>query len=118
MSVDAPTRVLYTAWPNEDMGEMAELSPAWFMVYDCIDLWSGPDLGAEWFAPENETTILKRAFGDHAKKLAISSTKSMHGHMMGASGAVELLVTVMAIRNGIVPPTINYREPDSECDLD
>jgi len=65
-----------------------------------------------------ETQIIKRAFGDHARKLAISSTKSMHGHMMGASGAIELLATLMAIERGIVPPTANYRQPDPECDLD
>jgi nodulation protein E len=65
-----------------------------------------------------ETQILKRVFGDHARKLAISSTKSMHGHMMGASGAIELLAVLMAIERGIVPPTANYRRPDPECDLD
>jgi len=65
-----------------------------------------------------ETTILKRVFGDHARALAVSSTKSMHGHMMGASGAIELLATVMAITRGIVPPTVNYRKPDPDCDLD
>jgi nodulation protein E len=65
-----------------------------------------------------ETTILKRAFGAHASRLAISSTKSMHGHAMGASGAIELVATIMAITHGSVPPTINYSEPDPECDLD
>ena len=65
-----------------------------------------------------ETTIIKRVFGDYARKVAISSTKSMHGHMMGASGAVELIATLMAIERGIVPPTANYRKPDPECDLD
>ena len=65
-----------------------------------------------------ETQIIKRVFGDHARKLAISSTKSMHGHMMGASGAIELIATLMAIERGIVPPTANYRQPDPECDLD
>jgi nodulation protein E len=65
-----------------------------------------------------ETQIIKRVFGDHARTLAISSTKSMHGHMMGASGAIELLAALMAIERGIVPPTANYRQPDPECDLD
>jgi nodulation protein E len=65
-----------------------------------------------------ETTILKRAFGDHASRLAISSTKSMHGHAMGASGAIELVATILAITRGVAPPTINYSEPDPECDLD
>ena len=65
-----------------------------------------------------ETTIIKRVFGDYARKVAISSTKSMHGHMMGASGAVELIATLMAIERGVVPPTANYRKPDPECDLD
>jgi len=65
-----------------------------------------------------ETTILKRVFGDHARRLAVSSTKSMHGHAMGASGGLELIATVLAITRGVVPPTANYTEPDPECDLD
>ena len=65
-----------------------------------------------------ETTILKRAFGDHAAQLAISSTKSMHGHAMGASGAIELIATILGIERSVAPPTINYSEPDPECDLD
>jgi nodulation protein E len=65
-----------------------------------------------------ETTIIKRAFGDHARRVAISSTKSMHGHAMGASGGLEAIATVLAITHGVVPPTANYTEPDPECDLD
>ena len=65
-----------------------------------------------------ETAILKRVFGEHARQLAVSSTKSMLGHTMGASGALELIATVMAIRSGVVPPTAHYREPDPDCDLD
>ena len=66
----------------------------------------------------NETRAIKRAFGDHAKRLAVSSTKSMIGHLLGAAGAVEAIATVLTIGAGLVPPTINYRTQDSECDLD
>jgi len=65
-----------------------------------------------------ETLAIKRAFAGHAKKLAVSSIKSMLGHMLGAAGAVEAAATVLTIRDGIVPPTINYTTPDLECDLD
>jgi 3-oxoacyl-[acyl-carrier-protein] synthase II len=65
-----------------------------------------------------ETTAVKTLFGAHAHKLAISSTKSMTGHLLGAAGAVEAIATVRAIADGVVPPTINYEEPDPECDLD
>ncbi|MBN9243709.1 MAG: beta-ketoacyl-[acyl-carrier-protein] synthase family protein [Mesorhizobium sp.] len=65
-----------------------------------------------------ETAAIKRAFGAHAGKLSISSTKSMHAHCLGASGAIEMIACVMAIREGLVPPTANYREPDPDCDLD
>ncbi len=65
-----------------------------------------------------ETVILKQAFGAHASRLAISSTKSMHGHVMGASGAVELVATILAMQHSIAPPTINYTEADPDCDLD
>jgi nodulation protein E len=65
-----------------------------------------------------ETAALKAAFGDHARKLAISSTKSMIGHALGAAGGLELVATVMSLREGIVAPTINYLGPDPECDLD
>jgi nodulation protein E len=65
-----------------------------------------------------ETVILKRVFGEHAWRLAVSSTKSMHGHAMGASGGLELIATILAITRGVVPPTANYAEPDPECDLD
>jgi 3-oxoacyl-[acyl-carrier-protein] synthase II len=65
-----------------------------------------------------ETAAIKRVFGDHAKKLCVSSTKSMVGHLLGASGAIELAVCTQTIRDGKVHPTINYETPDPECDLD
>jgi 3-oxoacyl-[acyl-carrier-protein] synthase II len=65
-----------------------------------------------------ETQAIKSVFGDHAKKLVVSSTKGATGHMLGAAGAVETTACVLAIKNGIVPPTINLQNPDPECDLD
>jgi 3-oxoacyl-[acyl-carrier-protein] synthase II len=65
-----------------------------------------------------ETVAIKTAFGDHAKKLAISSTKSMTGHLLGGAGGLEAGVTALAIRDRIAPPTINYEFPDPDCDLD
>lgn len=65
-----------------------------------------------------ETKALKEVFGKRAYDLHISSTKSMTGHMMGATGAVEAIASVLALYNGIIPPTINYKEKDEECDLD
>jgi 3-oxoacyl-[acyl-carrier-protein] synthase II len=65
-----------------------------------------------------ETVAMKRAFGEHAKKVAISSTKSMTGHLLGAAGVVEAIFCLLAIRDGVAPPTINYHTPDTDCDLD
>jgi len=65
-----------------------------------------------------ETQAIKTVFGDHAKKIAVSSTKGATGHMLGAAGAVEMAACALAIKHGIVPPTINYITPDPECDLD
>jgi 3-oxoacyl-[acyl-carrier-protein] synthase II len=65
-----------------------------------------------------ETLALKEVFGEHAYKLAVSSTKSMTGHLLGAAGGVEAIFSVLAIKEGMIPPTINYETPDPECDLD
>ena len=65
-----------------------------------------------------ETLAIKKVFGDHAKKIPISATKSMTGHLLGAAGSTEAILTVLSIRERIIPPTINYEEPDPECDLD
>jgi nodulation protein E len=65
-----------------------------------------------------ETSVLKLAFGAHAPRLAISSTKAVHGHAMGASAALEFIATVLALREGMAPPTANFTEPDPACDLD
>lgn len=65
-----------------------------------------------------ETKAIKMVFGDHARELAISSTKSMTGHMLGAAGAIEAVVCALALEEGILPPTVGYQVPDQECDLD
>jgi 3-oxoacyl-[acyl-carrier-protein] synthase II len=65
-----------------------------------------------------ETIAIKKIFGDHARKVNISSTKSMTGHLLGAAGSIEAVISVKAIETGIVPPTINYETPDPDCDLD
>jgi 3-oxoacyl-[acyl-carrier-protein] synthase II len=65
-----------------------------------------------------ETKAIKQVFGDHARRLAVSSTKSMLGHLLGASGGVELIACILTIRHGVVHPTINLDTPDPECDLD
>jgi 3-oxoacyl-[acyl-carrier-protein] synthase II len=66
----------------------------------------------------NETKAIKTVFGDHAKKLAVSSTKSMTGHMLGAAGGAEAVISVLTLQSGVIAPTINYTTPDPECDLD
>ena len=77
-----------------------------------------PRRGVACLSASVATAAIKAAFGDHAYRLAMTSTKSMTGHMMGAAGAVEGIACVLAIANGIIPPTINYRYPDPDCDLD
>ena len=67
---------------------------------------------------KGETMAVKKAFGDHAYKLMMSSTKSMTGHLLGASGAIEAIFSTLAVKDGFVPATINYQVPDEECDLD
>jgi len=67
---------------------------------------------------KNETIAIKTVFGDHARKLKISSTKSMTGHLLGASGGIEAIAALKAIEKQIIPPTINYKTPDPDCDLD
>ncbi|HUK53608.1 MAG TPA: beta-ketoacyl-[acyl-carrier-protein] synthase family protein [Candidatus Binatia bacterium] len=65
-----------------------------------------------------ETRAIRQTFGAHADRLAVSSTKSMHGHALGATGAIEAVAAVLALRDGVLPPTANYTAPDPECDLD
>jgi 3-oxoacyl-[acyl-carrier-protein] synthase II len=65
-----------------------------------------------------ETQAVKAVFGEHAKKVPISATKSMTGHLLGAAGSTEGIFTILSLREGVLPPTINYEEPDPECDLD
>lgn len=65
-----------------------------------------------------ETIAIKKVFGEHAKKIPISATKSMTGHLLGAAGSTEAVFTLLSIRDGIIPPTINYEDPDPQCDLD
>lgn len=70
------------------------------------------------FNDKSETNIIKQVFADHARKMAISSTKSMTGHTLGAAGGIEAIASLLALRDGVLPPTINYTTPDPECDLD
>jgi 3-oxoacyl-[acyl-carrier-protein] synthase II len=65
-----------------------------------------------------ETQAIKAVFGEYAKKVPVSSTKSMTGHLLGAAGSTEAIFSLLAIRDGLIPPTTNYEEPDPDCDLD
>jgi len=67
---------------------------------------------------EIETRAIRLVFGDAADKLSVSSTKSMHGHCLGATAALEMIACVKAVTDGLVPPTANYTTPDPDCDLD
>jgi len=87
------------------------------LAADAIDYINAHGTGT----PANDTTetrAIRRAFGAHADALAVSSTKSMHGHALGAAGAIELVATIGALRDGVIPPTANFVDPDPECDLD
>jgi 3-oxoacyl-[acyl-carrier-protein] synthase II len=66
----------------------------------------------------SETKAIKALFGEHAYKIAVSSTKSMTGHLLGGTGGIEAIYSLLTIKNGVIPPTINYDTPDPECDLD
>ena len=74
--------------------------------------------GTSTVADLMETQAIKSVFGSHAYNLAVSSTKSMTGHLLGAAGGVEAIFSLLAIGRGILPPTINYKTPDPQCDLD
>lgn len=104
-SVDGPVRAMRMALDE------AQASP------ESVDYVNAHGTGTR-LNDITETQALKQVFGERARALSISSTKSMHGHVMGATGAVELVATVMAVDRGVVPPTANYRQPDPECDLD
>ena len=104
-SVDGPARAVRMAL------EEAGIAPTQ------VDYINAHGTGTRLNDP-TETQVVKKVFGEHARKLAISSTKSMHGHTMGATGAIELAATTMAIEHGAIPPTANYTAPDPECDLD
>ena len=80
---------------------------------DCINAHGTGTLAND----ATETRAIRALFGSHADALAVSSTKSMHGHALGAGGALELVAVIGALREGVVPPTINYLGPDPECDL-
>ncbi|HVV96763.1 MAG TPA: beta-ketoacyl-[acyl-carrier-protein] synthase family protein [Rhodanobacteraceae bacterium] len=84
---------------------------------DAIDYVNAHGTGTPANDP-TETRAIRRAFGAHADALAVSSTKSMHGHALGAAGAIELVATIGAIRDGVIPPTANFLDPDPACDLD
>lgn len=87
-------------------------------ITDCAGVYVNAHGTGTPLNDKTETAALKNAFGEGAYRLKVSSTKSMTGHMLGAAGAVEAMASVLALRDGIIPPTINYVERDEECDLD
>jgi 3-oxoacyl-[acyl-carrier-protein] synthase II len=96
---------------------MAEALKDAGLLPEDIDYINAHGTATEW-NDLSETQSIKKVFGDYACNVPISSTKSMHGHTMGAAGAIEFIVSVLAIKNQAVPPTINLDQPDPECDLD
>jgi len=104
-SVDGPARAMQAAM--DDAG----------LAATDVDYINAHGTGTQANDP-NEIKAIRAVFGDHAEKLAVSSTKSLHGHTLGAAGALEGAATVMALDQGVLPPTGNFTEPDPECDLD
>jgi 3-oxoacyl-[acyl-carrier-protein] synthase II len=96
---------------------MAEAIKEAGLLSEDIDYINAHGTATEW-NDLVETRAIKKVFGDHACKVPVSSTKSMHGHTMGAAGATEFIVSLLAIKNQAVPPTINLDQPDPQCDLD
>ncbi len=115
MSADACDIVL----PSEDGAAKAlagALKDAQLSTQD-VDYINAHGTGTPANDP-TESRAIRRVFGEHADKLAVSSTKSMHGHALGAAGAIELVAVIGALRDGVVPPTANFIDPDPDCDLD
>jgi 3-oxoacyl-[acyl-carrier-protein] synthase II len=96
---------------------MAEALKDAGLLPEDIDYINAHGTATEW-NDLSETQAIKKVFDDYAYKIPVSSTKSMHGHTIGAAGAIEFIVSLLAIKNQAVPPTINLDQPDPECDLD
>ncbi|HEX9208010.1 MAG TPA: beta-ketoacyl-ACP synthase II [Steroidobacteraceae bacterium] len=109
-----------TAPPEDGEGAMLAMTAAIRdagIAPDAVDYINAHATSTE-LGDRAETVAIKRALGDHARKVAISSTKSMTGHLLGAAGVVEAIFSILAIRDGVLPPTINLENPDPACDLD
>jgi len=104
-SVEGPVRAMQMAL--RDAG----------VALDAVDYINAHGTGTE-VNDVTETAAIRQVFGTHADRLAVSSTKSMHGHTLGAAGAIEAVATALAIRDGFIPPTMNHRISDPRCDLD